>query len=284
VRRGLADSREQAQEAVRAGRVLVSGAAADKPARLVSPSEAVIVMGPPPRYVSRGGEKLAGALARFDVSVEGKRALDAGSSTGGFTDCLLQHGAVSVVAVDVGRAQLHERLLGDPRVRRLEETNIRHVSLATLGEEAFPIVVADLSFISLRRVAEALLGLADSAGDLILLVKPQFEAGRAEVSRGRGVIRDPRVWESELTGVLNTYLEHGATIMGVMISPLRGADGNVEFLAHLRRGSPQPPPQASGATTPVEAMAAAVVAEARADLVAPTGAAAGAGTGDPGGR
>jgi 23S rRNA (cytidine1920-2'-O)/16S rRNA (cytidine1409-2'-O)-methyltransferase len=231
VRRGLADSRERAQALIAAGRVLVAGAAITKPARLVAADEAVVVAGPPPPFVGRGGEKLAAALDHFAIDVTGRPALDAGASTGGFTDCLLQRGASRVVAVDVGRAQLHDRLRRDHRVDSRERTDIRAVTAEEVGGP-FPLVVADLAFISLRRVVPSLLGLAAPGGDLILLVKPQFEAGRAEVSRGRGVIRDPTVWRRALEGVGDALSERGAAIMDVMSSPIRGADGNVEFLIH----------------------------------------------------
>jgi len=234
LRRGLTESRQQARHLIDAGRVLVSNAPADKAGRLVAAGEPIRVLGPPARYVGRGGEKLAGALARFDIDTEGAPALDAGASTGGFTDALLQAGAASVVAVDVGRAQLHERLRADDRVDVREQTDIRSVRPDDVGG-AMDIVVADLSFISVRAVIESLLGLTAPGGDLVLLVKPQFEAGRAEVSRGRGVIRDPAVWRRVLDEVLFAIGEAGGAIMDAMVSPLRGADGNAEFLVHVRR-------------------------------------------------
>jgi len=214
--------------------VLVAGAPADKAARLVAAGEPVQVLGPPARYVGRGGEKLAGALARFALDPTGARCLDAGSSTGGFTDALLQAGAASVVAVDVGRAQLHERLRADPRVDVREQTDIRRVAPADVGGP-LDVVVADLSFISLHAVIDPLLGLLADHGDLVVLVKPQFEAGRAEVSRGRGVIRDPEVWRRVLEEVGTAIAAAGGAIMDAMVSPLRGADGNAEFLVHVRR-------------------------------------------------
>jgi 23S rRNA (cytidine1920-2'-O)/16S rRNA (cytidine1409-2'-O)-methyltransferase len=234
-------SREQAQAAIAAGRVLVGGAPTDKPARLVAGSEALALIGPPPRFVSRGGSKLDAALEHFSIDVAGRRGLDAGASTGGFTDCLLQRGAASVVAVDVGRAQLHERLRVDPRVRSLERTDIRRLTVSDLGGLPAEVVVGDLSFISLRLVAPALLGeLAADLADVVVLVKPQFEAGRSVVSRGRGVVRDPEVWAEVLAMATSTITASGAAMMGVMVSPLTGADGNVEFLAHARAhaGSP----------------------------------------------
>ena len=196
-----------------------------------------MVSGPPARFVGRGGDKLDAALDRFAIDVRGAMALDAGASTGGFTDCLLQRGASRVVAVDVGRGQLHERLRADDRVVGLEQTNVRTASLDDLGGEPFAVVVADLSFISLRAVASQLTAWTAPGGDLVVLVKPQFEAGRREVSRGRGVVRDPEVWRSVLEGAISALNAAGATMMGVMVSPLRGADGNVEFFVHLRVGS-----------------------------------------------
>lgn len=211
----------------------VAGVAALKPARLVAPHEPVLLSGDPPPFVSRGGEKLRAALDRFAVPVEGVRALDAGASTGGFTDCLLQAGAASVVAVDVGYGQIHERLRADPRVEVHERVNVRDLGPGDVGAP-FALVVGDLSFISLRVVLPNLVGLAAPGADLVVLVKPQFEAGRQETSRGRGVIRDPEVWRRVLDDVVNAIEGHGGAIMGVMVSPITGAEGNVEFLVHAR--------------------------------------------------
>jgi 23S rRNA (cytidine1920-2'-O)/16S rRNA (cytidine1409-2'-O)-methyltransferase len=227
VRRGLVPSRQQAQEAIEAGRVLVGGAPAAKAARLVAAGEAIILRGPGPAYVSRGGGKLAAALDGFALDPSGLRCLDAGASTGGFTDCLLQRGASSVVAVDVGHGVLHERIRGDSRVTVLERTNVRSLDLG----ERFPLVVADLSFISLRTVAPPLV--AHASEHLVLLVKPQFEAGRAEASKGRGVITDPAVHQRVVEEVTDAFERLGAVKMGVMRSPVTGADGNVELLLHL---------------------------------------------------
>ncbi|MGH9156420.1 MAG: TlyA family RNA methyltransferase [Acidimicrobiales bacterium] len=229
VRRGLVPSREQAQARIADGRVVVAGAPADKASRLVAAGEPLEVLGDPPPFVSRGGNKLAAALDRFAVDPAGRRALDAGVSTGGFTDCLLQRGAAGVVAVDVGRGQLHERLRADPRVILHERTNIRSFEL----RPPVDLVVADLSFISLRTVASRLVGPNAAAGaDVVVLVKPQFEAGRAEASRGRGVITDPAVWRRALEDVAAALRSDGAAMMGAMVSPVLGADGNVEFLFH----------------------------------------------------
>jgi 23S rRNA (cytidine1920-2'-O)/16S rRNA (cytidine1409-2'-O)-methyltransferase len=236
VRRGLAPSRERAQQDIAAGRVLVGGAIADKPARLVAAGEALLLQGPGPRFVSRAGAKLDGALDEFHVDVRGLRALDAGASTGGFTDCLLQRGAIEVVAVDVGYGQLHERVASDPRVRVIDRTNVRSLDPAIVGEPV-DLVTADLSFISLRIVLDALLGVLRPDGQVVSLVKPQFEAGREVVARGRGIVSDPEVWREVLLAAVSAFDERGATIMGAMVSPITGTDGNVEFLVHARRGA-----------------------------------------------
>jgi 23S rRNA (cytidine1920-2'-O)/16S rRNA (cytidine1409-2'-O)-methyltransferase len=197
------------------------------------------VHGPPPRFVGRGGEKLDAALDRFVIDVEGCRAVDLGASTGGFTDCLLQRGAAHVVAVDVGYGQLHERVRRDPRVEVRERTNVRDLTPDALGPSA-DLLVADLSFISLRTVLPAVLPLARAGADLVLLVKPQFEAGRQEAARGKGVISEPRIWRRVLEEVCGALVERGTAIMGAMASPLTGADGNVEFLLHARTAPAQP--------------------------------------------
>jgi len=236
VRRGLAVSREGARALVEQGAVLVGGSLADKPARLVAESEPVVVVDPAARrFVSRGGEKLDAALSRFIIAVSGRRCLDAGASTGGFTDCLLRRGASQVVAVDVGHGQLDASLRQDPRVEVRERTNIRGLELRELDGLRFEVVVADLSFISLVTVAPVLAGdLADPGADIVVLVKPQFEAGRAEVSRGKGVIRRPEVRRAALERVASAFASQRATIMGAMASPLLGPAGNAEFFVHAR--------------------------------------------------
>ncbi len=233
VRRGLASSGEQARALVDDGAVLVNGAPADKPGRLVADDEALVVQSPQ-RFVSRGGEKLDAALDRFEVVVAGRRALDAGASTGGFTDCLLQRGALQVVALDVGHGQLHPRLRHDPRVSVLERTNVRTVDTGAV-DGPFELVTADLSFISLASVAPVLAGdLASPEADVVVLVKPQFEAGRQAVQRGRGVVRDPDVRRACLEQAASALTRAEATIMGAMASPLLGPAGNAEFFLHAR--------------------------------------------------
>ncbi|MCY4193101.1 MAG: TlyA family RNA methyltransferase [bacterium] len=244
VRRGLAVSRDRAREAVVGGRVTVNGAVAQKAARLVLAGDALEVAGPPARYVSRGGEKLEGALTAFGLDVAGLRCCDVGASTGGFTDCLLQQGAAAVVAVDVGRAQMHERLGGDPRVTSYERTDIRAVDPTGIGGP-FELVAADVSFISLTSVMARLAELAVPGAPVVVLVKPQFEVGRPQASRGRGVIRDPRQWQGALDRVLDAAARAGLAPQSAAPSALKGARGNVEFFLHLERGGRPAPVDSS---------------------------------------
>lgn len=234
VRRGMVSSREAARRLIVDGQVLVGGSFADKPARQVATDQAITFAAAPPPYVSRAGLKLAGALDAFAIDPSGLYCLDAGSSTGGFTDCLLQRGAAGVVAVDVGTNQLHERIRADPRVDVREQTDIRSISAADLARPV-DLVVGDLSFISLRLVLLTLSELVVPDGQLILLVKPQFEAGRREVSRGKGVISDPVIWRGAVTEVLTTAAKVGLSAHGVIPSPIRGTRGNVEFVVWLIR-------------------------------------------------
>ena len=233
VRRGLVASRSEAQSLIDEHRVLVNGAIADKASRQVAPGDQLVVSGPPPRFVGRGGLKLDHALDVFGLDVTGVRALDAGASTGGFTDCLLQRGASRVVAVDVGHGQLHERIRADPRVTNLERTNVRDIDVERIGG-AVDLVVGDLSFISLRLVIDPLVRVCQPGASMVLLVKPQFEAGRAEVSRGRGVITDPAVWGRVRDEVSAAIADAGCAVAGWTDSPITGADGNREFLVHVR--------------------------------------------------
>ena len=233
VRRGLVGSRTKAVEAIERGGVTVAGAPADRPARLVDAAEPIVVAGAPPRFVSRGGEKLAAAIVEFGVEMADRRCLDAGASTGGFTDCLLQRGAAHVYAVDVGRGQLAWSLRNDDRVTVLERTDLRDVTTEQLDGPC-DVTTIDLSFISLRRVVPALLSLTTEFADHLLLVKPQFEAGRARVGKG-GVVRDKAVHVEVLTEITGFLQVAGLIPIAVMPSPLRGADGNVEFMVHGRK-------------------------------------------------
>lgn len=267
VRRGLAPSRERAQSEIAAGRVLVGGAPTMKASRMVDPGEAVVLLGPPPRFVSRAGAKLDGAIARFALSelFVGARVLDVGASTGGFTDCALQHGAREVIALDVGHNQLHERIRSDPRVRNLERTNIRSVDPEQM-EGPVDLVVGDLSFISLRLVLEPIFALCRPGAPFVLLVKPQFEAGRAEAARGRGIITDPAIWTRVLEEVLSALLALAAAIIGVMVSPITGSDGNVEFIVSGR--APDPDGPSSSADLHSSALTSEQVSGAIVDAVA----------------
>ncbi len=231
VRRQLVESRTDAARSIASGRVLVNGAFADKASRQVQPGDAIVIAGPPARFVSRGGEKLDAALTAFDVDVRNLRVLDAGASTGGFTDCLLQRGAAHVVALDVGHGQLHPRIRDDERVTVMERFHIREASPAAIGG-AVQLVVADLSFISLRRVLAPLIGAALPGGDLVLLVKPQFEAGKVEVARAHGVITDPAIHERVRDEVGSALIAAGCAVRGWVDSPIYGGDGNREFLVH----------------------------------------------------
>jgi 23S rRNA (cytidine1920-2'-O)/16S rRNA (cytidine1409-2'-O)-methyltransferase len=237
VRRGAARSREHASELIAAGRVTVNGGAAHKPATGVTVDADIVVREDPdrPDYVSRGGHKLAGALADFaeqGLSVSGRRCLDAGASTGGFTDVLLRAGAAEVVAVDVGYGQLAWSLRQDPRVHVHDRTNIRDVTPELLGGPV-DVVVGDLSFISLELVLDALLGVTASDGDLALMVKPQFEVGKDRLGRG-GVVREPALRVEAVEKIVAAADRRGWGAVAGTVSSLPGPAGNVEFFVWLR--------------------------------------------------
>jgi 23S rRNA (cytidine1920-2'-O)/16S rRNA (cytidine1409-2'-O)-methyltransferase len=240
VRRGLARSREHASELIGAGRVKVAGVVATKPATGVTTDVALVVADDPdrPDYVSRGGHKLAGALAVFEprgLAIAGRRCLDAGASTGGFTDVLLRHGATEVVAVDVGYGQLAWSLQSDDRVQVHDRTNIRELTAERIGGPV-DVVVGDLSFISLELVLDALLSVTRPDGDLALMVKPQFEVGRDHVGKG-GVVRDPDLRASAVETVVSAAARRGWGAVAVTTSPLPGPSGNVEYFVWLRQGT-----------------------------------------------
>ncbi|MDR0536015.1 MAG: TlyA family RNA methyltransferase [Puniceicoccales bacterium] len=237
-----APSRSIAKALVMSGKVRVGpDSVVGKPSDLF-PIDAPLSVAAPPPYVSRGGEKLAAALRRFQINPAGLHALDIGASTGGFTDCLLQNGAAGVVCVDVGRAQLHPRLRSDPRVTNLEKINARLLDDTVLPLPMFGIVVMDLSFISLRKVLAPAWRRVARSGWLVALIKPQFEAGKAEVDKGRGVIRDPQVHERvvrEITEFASKELP-GIQSSHVTDSPIEGGDGNREFLFAAQKAAPPP--------------------------------------------
>ena len=239
MRRGVARSRAHAAEIIAGADLRVAGVIEPKASTLVDAGTAIEVAGPPPRFVGRGGLKLDAALERFGIDVAGRRALDAGASTGGFTDCLLQRGVGSVLAVDVGYGQLDDRIGGDPRVTVMDRTNIRHLDPTATGG-TFDLVVGDLSFISLCTVAPALAGLASSGADLVMLVKPQFEVGKDHVGKG-GIVTDASRRRLAVERVAECFAEHRLTPRAVVESPITGAKGNVEFLLWARKdGDPVP--------------------------------------------
>ncbi|MDX6353173.1 MAG: rRNA (cytidine1920-2-O)/16S rRNA (cytidine1409-2-O)-methyltransferase [Streptomyces sp.] len=242
VRRNLARSREHASQLIAAGRVTVGGATATKPATQVETSAAVVVAkdADEPDYVSRGGHKLAGALAAFTphgLAVAGRRALDAGASTGGFTDVLLRAGAAEVVAVDVGYGQLAWSLQTDDRVVVKDRTNVRELTLDAIGGQPVDLVVGDLSFIPLGLVLPALVRCAAADADLVLMVKPQFEVGRERLGSG-GVVRSTGLRAESVRKVAEQAAALGLGVLGVTASPLPGPSGNVEYFLWLRAGAP----------------------------------------------
>ena len=253
VAHGYAATRDEAQAAIMAGDVTVDGVVMDKPGRRTRAGAQVAVRRPEHSFVGRGGLKLAHALATFGINPSGLTAVDLGASTGGFTDCLLQAGAARVCAVDVGRGQLAWRLRTDPRVVCLEGMNARYLAAGTVGGPC-DLVTADLSFISLRLVWRAIAAVVRPRGDVVALIKPQFEAGRPHVGR-RGVVRDPAVHEAVLRSTLSAAAACGLAARAVTASPVTGPAGNIEYLVHLRPAT---------AAAPATLDLAAVVAEAHA--------------------
>lgn len=234
VEKGLAESREKAKRLILAGQVMVGGQPASKPGHTVS-SDHEIVLKEVERFVSRGGEKLEGAMKSFPIELTEKVCLDIGSSTGGFTDCMLQHGAIKVYAIDVGKGQLHWKLREDPRVIVMEGVNARHLTPADLPELA-DFASIDTSFISLTNILPAIRGLLKPGGEIVSLIKPQFEAGKEDVDKGRGVITDPAIHEAVITKVKKFGTEElGLEWLGLSTSPLKGPKGNIEFLAYWRK-------------------------------------------------
>ncbi|WP_456433816.1 TlyA family RNA methyltransferase [Thermosulfuriphilus sp.] len=232
VDRGLFESRQKAQAAIMAGQILVDGQIIDKPGTKIPLTADIKIRGPACPYVSRGGLKLEAALKAFGIPVSGKTALDVGASTGGFTDCLLDYGAARVYAVDVGYGQLHWRLRQDPRVVVLEKTNARYLTIDDLGEMV-DLAVIDVSFISLTKIIPAVKNLVRSGGDIVALIKPQFEVGRGEVGK-RGVVRDPAKHEKVIARLREFFVSLALEEKGLIDSPLKGPKGNKEFLIWLK--------------------------------------------------
>jgi 23S rRNA (cytidine1920-2'-O)/16S rRNA (cytidine1409-2'-O)-methyltransferase len=231
VSRGLCASREKAQRAIMAGQVVIDGRKAEKPGQQV-PADSEVRLLASERYVSRGGLKLEAALHRFGVSVEGKTCLDIGSSTGGFTDCLLQRGAAKVHAVDVGRGQLDWKLRNDQRVVVHEAVNARYLTAAEIGEPV-QICVVDVSFISLSLILPAAFALLPGGADMVVLIKPQFELSPDKVGRG-GIVRDPEFRRQAVEKIRQFVTDAGRNWVGATQSPIAGREGNIEFLAHLK--------------------------------------------------
>ena len=238
-KKGKAESRSQAKILIMSGKVrsgpdtLIS-----KPSQML-PESTELFVETPPRFVSRGGEKLAGAIEYFKINVEGLDALDIGASTGGFSDCLLQNGVHSVTCVDVGRGQLHCKLRNDSRVTSLEKVNARLLDSVTLPLDVYDIVVGDLSFISLKKILVPAWNRVKIGGTLVMLIKPQFEATHEEVSKASGIIKDPLIHERVVDDILNFSKENlaGFELVGLCDSPIRGGDGNKEFLFCAKKNS-----------------------------------------------
>ena len=233
----LAPSRSVAQALILAGKVRSGPDSVVQKASQSLPEDALLTVDQPPRFVSRGGEKVDAALAHFQVDVAGRHGLDVGASTGGFTDCLLQRGVASMTCVDVGTAQLHQKLRSDPRVTNFEKFNARDLPTAKLPHDLYGIVVMDLSFISLGLILPIAWQRVGKGGHLVALIKPQFEATKAEADKGRGIIKDPVIHARVVDGLTAAAQGlPGAQVLGVILSPIEGGDGNKEFLIAVKRG------------------------------------------------
>ena len=235
VQRGLAPSREKAKAIIMAGEVLVDGQREDKPGTAFAETVEITVKGNPLPYVSRGGLKLEKAVSQFELNLEGRICMDVGSSTGGFTDCMLQNGAVKVYSVDVGHGQLAWKLRNDNRVVCMERTNIRYVTPENIQEPP-SFVSIDVSFISLTKVLPAVRALLEEDGEIVCLIKPQFEAGREKVGK-KGVVRDPAVHREVILRVASFAQSIGFALLNLEFSPVKGPEGNIEYLLHLQKMS-----------------------------------------------
>lgn len=233
VGQGLAPSREKAKAIIMSGNVLVNGQREDKAGTMVDTKAELTIKGNQLKYVSRGGLKLEKAMSHFDLSLEGKVCMDVGASTGGFTDCMLQNGAVKVYSIDVGHGQLDWKLRNDERVVCMEKTNIRYVTPEDIQEKA-SFVSIDVSFISLSKVLPAVRELMLEDGEIVCLIKPQFEAGREQVGK-KGVVRDPKVHEEVIRKVIDCAAELGLESCELEFSPIKGPEGNIEYLLHLKK-------------------------------------------------
>lgn len=246
VERGLQESRQKAQTTIMSGLVFVKGQRVDKPGTAVPNDAEIEVRGNALKYVSRGGLKLEKAMATFPVALKDAVCGDIGASTGGFTDCMLQNGAAKVYAVDVGYGQLAWKLRNDPRVVNLERTNLRYVTAEQIPE-LLELAVMDVSFISIKLVLPAVKALLVPGADLVCLIKPQFEAGRDEVGK-KGVVRDSGVHCQVIRGILDFAPQIGLSVMGLDYSPIKGPEGNIEYICHMKNGCYE------GASVDVEAL------------------------------
>ena len=235
VSQGLAASREKAKAIIMSGNVLVNGQREDKAGTMIDVKAEITVKGGQLKYVSRGGLKLEKAMSHFDLTLEGRVCMDVGASTGGFTDCMLQNGAVKVYSVDVGHGQLDWKLRNDPRVVCMEKTNIRYVTPEQIEEPA-AFVSIDVSFISLTKVLPPVRELMTEDGEIVCLIKPQFEAGREKVGK-KGVVRDPAVHREVIARVLEFSRGLGFMVKNLEFSPIKGPEGNIEYLVYLEKGS-----------------------------------------------
>lgn len=233
VKHGIAESREKAKAMIMSGDIFVNGQREDKAGSMFQEDVIVELKGKPMKYVSRGGLKLEKALLEFDISLEDKICMDIGASTGGFTDCMLQNGATKVFSVDVGYGQFAWKLRNDERVVCMEKTNIRYVTPEQIGE-LLDFASVDVSFISLTKVLPAALPLMNEGGEMICLIKPQFEAGREKVGK-KGVVREPQTHLEVIQKIIEFSLEHGFSVRNLSFSPIKGPEGNIEYLVHLKK-------------------------------------------------
>lgn len=233
VKQGLAESREKAKAMIMSGDIFINGQREDKAGSMFLEDVVVELRGKPMKYVSRGGLKLEKALLEFDLSLENKICMDIGASTGGFTDCMLQNGAIKVYAVDVGYGQFAWKLRQDERVVCMEKTNIRYVTIDQIGEP-LDFASVDVSFISLTKVLPAANLLMNEGGELICLIKPQFEAGRDKVGK-KGVVREPETHLEVIQKIIDFSIENGFSVHNLSFSPIKGPEGNIEYLIHLKK-------------------------------------------------
>lgn len=232
-KKGYSDSRERARKLIMAGNVLVNGVKEDKPGAKFEPAVSIEIKGNDNPYVSRGGLKIEKALRVFDIDLKGKVVIDVGASTGGFTDCMLKNGASKVIAIDAGYDQMAWKLRNDERVKLMERTNIRNVKPGDIGVSA-DFAAIDVSFISLKKVIPVVAGLIGDEGEILCLVKPQFEAGREKVGK-KGVVRDPEIHAAVLKGIILFAMNCGLKVKGLTYSPVKGPEGNIEYLLHISK-------------------------------------------------